>query len=150
YTEVFGEFRTSESYEPQWNGIVEDFADSSMIDFTAAFAESPAEYQPGFVRAGFAFEGNATSLEYEPTSVEVVLNTAFTQIQPKSGLPFTVSGGVFNFKNVRIPAGVNVLGQGPNPMVWLCSGNFVVEGTLSVRGGNGARVDTLQSANFAK
>jgi hypothetical protein len=35
-------------------------------------------------------------------------------------------------------------------MVWLCSGDFTVEGTLSVRGGNGARVDTLQAANFAK
>jgi len=51
---------------------------------------------------------------------------------------------------VLIPQGVTVLGQGPNPMVWLCNGDFTVAGTLSVRGGNGARVDTLQSANYAK
>ena len=150
YTEVFGTFKTSSSYAPQWNGIVEEFANADRVDFGAPFPEGQAELGSGFVRAGFAFEGNGTSLEYEPTSAEVVLNTAFTQITPKSGLPFTVSGGVFNFRNVRIPSGVNVIGQGPNPMVWLCSGDFTVEGTLSVRGGNGARVDTLNSANFAK
>ncbi|MBL9076678.1 MAG: hypothetical protein JNL08_04190 [Planctomycetes bacterium] len=150
YDEVFGTFKTDSSYAPQWNGIVEDFANTDLIDFTAAFAESQSDVGAGFVRAGFAFEGNPTSLEYEPTATEVVLNTAFTQIQPKNGLPFTVSGGVFNFKNVRIPNGVNVIGTGPNPMVWLCSGSFTVEGNLSVRGGNGARVDTLNSANFAK
>jgi hypothetical protein len=150
YNEVVATFRTDDSYAVQWNGIAEDFADTEQIDFTAAFPEAQAEVGQGFVRAGFAFEGNPTSLEYEPTATEVVLNTAFTQITPKAGLPFTVSGGVFNFKNVRIPSGVNVIGQGPNPMVWLCNGSFVVEGTLSVRGGNGARVDTLQAANFAK
>ncbi|MBL9077602.1 MAG: hypothetical protein JNL08_08870 [Planctomycetes bacterium] len=150
YDPVFGTFRTDASYAPQWNGIAEDFRDHNAIDPTAAFPEAQAEVGPGFVRAGFAFEGNPTSLEYEPLATEVVLNTAFTQIQPKNGLPFTVSGGVFHFKNVRIPNGVNVLGQGPNPMVWLCSGTFTVEGLLSVRGGNGARVDTLNSANFAK
>ncbi|MBL8729189.1 MAG: hypothetical protein JNM25_12200 [Planctomycetes bacterium] len=150
YNEVFGTFKTDASYAPQWNGIAEDFATTDTIDFGAAFPEAQADVQDGFVRAGFAFEGNPTSLEYEPTASEVVLNTAFTQITPKSGLPFTVSGGVFNFKNVRIPSGVNVQGTGPNPMIWLCSGDFTVEGTLSVRGGNGARVDTLQAANFAK
>jgi hypothetical protein len=150
YSEVFGSFKTDASYAPQWNGIAEDFATTDTIDFGAAFPEAQADVQDGFVRAGFAFEGNPTSLEYEPTASEVVLNTAFTQITPKAGLPFTVSGGVFNFKNVKIPSGVNVQGTGPNPMVWLCSGDFTVEGTLSVRGGNGARVDTLTSANFAK
>ncbi|MBX3461947.1 MAG: hypothetical protein KF830_02165 [Planctomycetes bacterium] len=150
YSEVFGLFQTDASYAQQWNGIVEGFDTTANIDFGAAFPEAQAEVGLGFVRAGFAFEGNPTSLEYEPQTVETVLNTAFTQITPKSGLPFTVSGGVFNFRNVRIPSGVNVIGQGPNPMVWLCSGSFVVEGTLTVRGGNGARVDTLQAANFAK
>ncbi len=150
YSEVFGEFRTDASYAPQWNGIAEDFTSSRQVDFAAAFPESQAEVHDGFVRAGFAFEGNPTSLEYEPTSAEIVLNTAFTQITPKVGLPFSVSGGVFHFKNVKIQSGVNVQGQGPNPMVWLCSGDFTVEGTLSVRGGRGARTETNQAANIAK
>jgi hypothetical protein len=61
-----------------------------------------------------------------------------------------VNGGVFKFRNVTIPQGVRVVGNGPNPMVWLCSGTMRVDGTLSVAGGDGARVDTLRSANYAK
>lgn len=150
YDRVFGTFTTSQAYGQQWNGIAEDFTSTRDIDLAASFPESQAEVGAGYVRAGFAFEGNPTSLEYEPTANEVVLNTSFTQIVPKAGLPFTVSGGVFNFKNVTIPQGVTVRGSGPNPMVWLCSGKFTVAGTLTVSGGNGARVDTLNSANFAK
>ena len=150
YDRVFGEFTTGASYDQQWNGIAEDFGAASSIDPLASFPESQAEVGPGYVRAGFAFEGISSNLEYEPTAQEVVLNTSFTQIVPKIGLPFTVAGGVFNFKNVNIPQGVTVRGSGPNPMVWLCSGTFTVSGTLSVSGGAGARVDTLNSANFAK
>jgi len=150
YDQVFGTFATDASYAPQWNGIAEDFATADHIDLGAAFPEAQAEVHQGYVRAGFAFEGNPTSLEYEPLTAEVVLNTAFTQITPKVGLPFTVSGGVFHFRNVRIPAGVHVQGTGPNPMVWLCSGDFTVEGTLSVRGGKGARTESVGAANIAK
>ena len=150
FDRVFGTFKTSDSYGQQWNGIAENFSVVSNIDAAASFPESQAEVGQGFVRAGFAFEGNSTTLEYEPQANEVVLNTSFTQIVPKAGLPFTVAGGVFNFKNVTIPQGVTVRGTGPNPMVWLCSGTFNVAGTLTVNGGAGARVDTLNSANFAK
>ena len=150
YNRVFGTFTTERSYDQQWNGIVEDFNELGNLDLSAAFPESQAEVGSGFLKAGFAFEGNSTSLEYEPTANEIVLNTGFTQVVPKAGLPFTVSGGVFNFRNVTIPQGVTVIGQGPNPMVWLCSGKFTVAGTLQARGGQGARVDTLNSANFAK
>ena len=150
YNRVFATFRTDGSYAQRWNGLVEDFKTAENIDLGASFPEAQAEAGPGYLRAGFAFEGNPTSLNYRPTSTEVVLNTSFTQVAPEQGLPFTVSGGVFNFRNVTIPQGVTVVGTGPNPMVWLCSGTFTVSGTLTVRGGNGARVDTLNSANFAK
>ena len=146
----FGTFTTDNSYAQQWNGIAENFSASSDIDLGASFPESQAEIGQGYIRAGFAFEGNSTTLEYEPQAAEVVLNTSFTQVVPKAGLPFTVAGGVFNFKNVSIPQGVTVRGTGPNPMIWLCSGTFNVSGTLTVSGGPGARVDTLNSANFAK
>lgn len=150
YNRVFATFRTAEAYDQQFNGIVEEFSDSSNIDFNAPFPEPIADVHQGYIKAGFEFEGRQTSLEYEPNVREVVLNTSFTQIVPKTGLPFNVSGGVFNFKNVTIPQGVTVKGQGPNPMVWLVSGDFRVAGEVSVNGGNGARVDTLNSANFAK
>jgi hypothetical protein len=150
YNRVFGTFRTTASYAQQWNAIVENFDTLGQLDLTAAFPEAQAEVGPGFLKAGFSFEGKTTTLEYQPTANEVVLNTAFTQIAPSNGLPFTVTGGVFNFRNVTIPQGVTVIGQGPNPMVWLCSGRFTVSGTLTVRGGDGARVDVLNSANVAK
>lgn len=149
YNRVVAAFKTSSSYEQQWNGIVEDFAASTAIDTAAVFAETPAEVGPGFVRSGFAFEGTSTTLDYQPSGT-VVLNTAFTQLTPTMGLPINVAGGVFNLRNVNIPQGVTVIGQGPNPMVWLCTGSLNVSGTLTVRGGNGATVDTLQSASFPK
>ncbi|MCA8951898.1 MAG: hypothetical protein KDE27_20480 [Planctomycetes bacterium] len=150
YSRVFGTFHTVASYGQRFNGIADSFDAFDNIDFAAPFPEPQAVVGPGYVRAGFEFEGAQTSLEFEPNVLEVVLNTSFTQVVPKSGLPFNVSGGVFNFKNVTIPQGVLVKGQGPNPMVWLCSGNFTVAGHLSVDGGEGARVDTLNSANFSK
>ena len=150
YDRVFGSFMTAAAYSQQWNGIADSFTMHDAIDFNAPFPEPSAEVGPGYIKAGFAFEGSNTTLEFEPNVIEVVLNTSFTQIVPKTGLPFNVSGGVFNFKNVHIPQGVLVKGQGPNPMVWLCNGDFVVDGHLSVDGGRGARVDTLNAANFAK
>ena len=150
YRPLFGSFRTAAAYEQQWNAIVEDFMDVRNIDFGAVFPESLATVGPGYVRAGFDFGGSATTLDYRPLSTEVILNTAFTQIIPDGGLPFTVNGGVFRFDDVTIPQGVTVRGQGPNPMVWQCSGQFTVAGTLTVSGGDGARVDTLRAANVAK
>ncbi|MCA8949385.1 MAG: hypothetical protein KDE27_07770 [Planctomycetes bacterium] len=150
YDRVFGRFHTASAYGQQWNGIVERFLDRAAIDFDAVFEEPLAEVGPGWIRAGFDFEGSDTTRNFHPTTNDVVLNTSFTQITPENGLPFNVSGGLFKFHDVTIPQGAIVRGQGPNPMVWLCTGKFQVDGTLSVRGGDGARVDTLNSANFAK
>lgn len=86
--------------------------------------------------------------DFDPTSREVVLDTNFTQIQPTNGPPVNVRGGVFTFRNVRIRQGVTVRGVGTNPMVWIVSGDFIVEGRLSVDGADGDRVNTLNSANF--
>lgn len=148
YSRVFATFRTRPDYQPQFDALVEEFRTAEQIDQNAPFLEPFAEIGQGYIRAGFAFEGSRTELEFEPRTQEVVLNTDFTQVVPKVGTPFNVSGGVFNFKNVTIPQGVQVFGRGTRPMVWLVSGDFRVAGTLSVRGGDGGRVDTLNSANF--
>lgn len=150
YNRVFGTFHTQAGYGQQFDALVENFDSAAAIDFTAVFAEPLAEVGHGYIRAGFAFEGTPTAIEYEPQAQEVVLNTDFTQVVPKTGLAYNVAGGVFNFRNVHIPQGVTVRGQGSKPMVWLCSGDFVVDGELTVRGGDGSRVNTLNSANFPK
>ncbi len=148
YNPVFATFRTQPAFEPQFDAVVERFTSSDRIDFDAAFMEPQAEVGNGFVRSGFEFEGTTTQLEYEPNVAEVRLSTDFTTVEPKNGLPFNVSGGVFNFRTVTIPQGVTVSGVGTRPMVWLVGGDFTVNGTLTVRGSDGSRVNTLNSANF--
>ena len=146
--EVFSTDTSAEGYEAQFDAVIDEFDSRDTIDFGAPFLEPTANYRTGSIESSFEFEGQQTILDYEPTNREVTLNTDFTSIQPSNGQPFNVSGGVFNFRNVTIPPGVTVLGSGTNPMVWLVSGNFTVSGTLSVRGGDGDRVNTLNSANF--
>ncbi|MBM4061590.1 MAG: hypothetical protein FJ265_10925, partial [Planctomycetes bacterium] len=150
YDRVFGTFLTRRAYEQQFDAIVEDFQDADSLDLAAAFAEPVADVGPGYLKAGFAFEGTPTNLEFDPSLQEVILNTNFTQVTPKNGVPYNVSGGVFNFKSVHIRQGRTVRGQGTNPMVWLVAGNFLVEGTLTVRGGDGQRSTAIGSANVPK
>lgn len=90
----------------------------------------------------------ATILDYIPQSRETILNTDFTQVTPFGAQPINVAGGVFFFRNVTIPAGRTVRGVGSNPMVWIVTGDFTVDGTLTVDGGDGDRTNTLNSANF--
>lgn len=148
YQRVIFEFRTEAAREPQFDAVVENFDSAENVNVEAPFLEPIAELGAGYARASFAFEGSETEFDYRPTVREVVLNTDFTQISPANGAPFNVSGGVFQFRNVTIPAGVTVRGIGTKPMIWLVTGDFIVEGELTVQGGNGARVDTLNSANF--
>ncbi len=148
YQRVVFQFQTESARAPQFDAIAENFESGENINFEAPFLEPVADLGIGYARASFAFEGGETEFDYRPTVREVNLNTDFTQISPANGAPFNVSGGVFQFRNVTIPAGVTVRGIGTKPMVWLVTGDFVVEGELTVQGGNGARVDTLNSANF--
>lgn len=161
YDPLFGSFRTDPTYEQQFDAVVEDYLSSEHFNLEAAFAEPVAEVGPGYVKAGFAFEGSSTGAEFEPVVPTTILNTNFTQVTPKDGVPYNVSGGVFNFRNVRIKGGKTVQGQGSNPMVWLVSGVFEVGGpaqtpagsgpaVLSVDGGQGTRVNQLTNANVPK
>jgi hypothetical protein len=148
YDRIFATFRTTDSFEPQFDAIVEEFDAQSAIDPDAAFLEPRAVQQGGKIAASFNFAGGETRLSYRPTQREVILDTNFTQITPENSQPINVSGGVFSFSRVEIPEGVLVRGIGTNPMTWLVTGDFIVNGTLAVDGGLGARVDTLNSANF--
>jgi len=89
----------------------------------------------------------AQRLDYDPPQ-SVVLNTNFTTVTPVQGVPINVAGGIFRFRNVRIRPGVTVRGEGTNPMIWIVSGSFTVEGKLTVQGGDGSGANTLNSANF--
>jgi hypothetical protein len=148
YRREFATFTTQQAFDAQFDGVVESFDSTDRLDFEAAFLDPVAEIDDGFIKANFEFEGASTILDFQPSSSEVILNTDFTQVTPKNGPPINVSGGVFQFRNVTIPPGVTVRATGSKPMIWLVTGNFTVDGILRVDGGDGARVDTLQSANF--
>ncbi len=149
YDRVFATFSTRKNFEVQYDAVVENFRDSGTVDFDAPFLEPPAAIKSGHLMASFDYDGSSSNLEYEPNAREVILNTDFTQITPKGTPPINIAGGVFRFKRVTIPAGVLVRGTGTNPMVWLCNEDFIVNGDLSVDGGFGGRVDTLNSANVS-
>lgn len=147
YNRVFATFQTDASYQPQFDAIVNTFDSLGVIDVTAPFLEPQAELNAGFLRSSFQFEGSLTTLDYEPTVRETLLNTDFTQITPKGAPPVNVTGGVFEFRNVRIPSGSIVRGEGSRPMVWLVSRDFVVEGELSVNGRDGEPANKINAAN---
>jgi hypothetical protein len=147
FSTIVSTFRTAESFEPQFDAVVERFNSLDFVDESAVFLEPRAEVQGGKVRASFEFEGNENILVYRPTNSDIVLNTSFTTISPVGSPPINVFGGEFRFREVEIPFGVTVTGTGPNPMVWLVNGDFTVNGTLTVSGGDGQRVNSLQSPN---
>jgi hypothetical protein len=121
YDTVFGTFRTQRSYEQQFDALVDDFLDTEHFNLGAAFAQPVAEVGPGYLKAGFAFEGTTTGSEFEPAVPMTILNTNFTLVQPKVGAAYNVSGGVFNFKSVKIGAGKTVkarLGTDGLPRLW--------------------------------
>ena len=85
--------------------------------------------------------------DYEPQA-SAVLSTDFQQVRSKKGRLVTIVNGIYVFRNVRIPRGVTIRGTGAHPMIWVVTGDFRVDGRLSVDGRDGAHVNTLNAANF--
>jgi len=57
-----------------------------------------------------------------------------------------VTGGVFNFENIIIPAGVTVVAMGSNPLVLNATGRVQIAGIIDVSGAPGANDITFDSA----
>lgn len=148
YDRVFATFTTAEEFAPQFDALVEAFDLEGTVDNTAPFLEPEAAIKDGSLQSTFSFDGIDARFEYEPTVREVELNTDFTQVTPKGAPPINVAGGVFRFAKVTIPEGVEVKGVGSNPMVWLVNGDFTINGTLTVDGGDGTKVSGLMAANI--
>ncbi len=140
YTSLFGSFVVEARHDPQFDAMVERFDGLGAIDLSTPFLEPIAEVEDGSVRASLAFEGEASTVDFEPAQQETILNTDFTRITLRSGRSINVSGGVFQFQNVRIPRDFRVIGQGSKPMVWLVTGEMIVEGELRCDGGEGEAV----------
>ena len=139
YDVRFGTFRTEAAWLPQWNAVVERFEALNKLDAAAPFAEPRMEAGPGWIRAARAFEGGSDTIDFVAPAAETVLNTAYTTFAPTTGPLQEVTGGVFRLRNLTIPAGSFVQGTGPHPLVFVCRGKVVIDGTLTVRGGDGTR-----------
>ena len=87
---------------------------------------------------------SAQNLDWVAPPGVTVLDTDSTTLQPTTGPAITVTGGVFVFRNVTIPNGSTVVGRGSKPMVWITT-SMQVDGRLSVDGGDGEKVVTLNS-----
>ncbi|MHC5065734.1 MAG: Ig-like domain-containing domain [Planctomycetota bacterium] len=148
FDRIFARFETTQEFEPQFDALVEAFDLEGTVDSAAPFLEPEAAIKDGSLQSTFSFEGIDARFEYEPTVREVELNTDFTQVTPKGAPPINVAGGVFRFAKVTIPEGVEVKGVGSNPMVWLVNGDFTINGTLTVDGGDGTKVSGLAAANI--
>lgn len=148
YSRVVGTFRTEERFPAQFDAVVFDFESSDLLDPRATFRDPVADIEDGVLQASFDFEGITTVFDFRPSIPTVELNTEFARVLPSNGPEVTVIGGVFRFNDVVIPRGTVVRGTGKNPMVWLATGDFRVDGELRVDGGDGADVTTLNSANL--
>ncbi|MCB9918616.1 MAG: hypothetical protein H6832_09455 [Planctomycetes bacterium] len=85
--------------------------------------------------------------EWVAPSGETMLSTIFQTLKAKSGRTVTLVNGIYVFKNVTIPSGASVRCSGPNPMIWVVTGDFIVDGELSTNGSDGQSAWTLNSAN---
>ena len=148
YERVVATFQTEESYASRFDAISVNFATTDLLDPEAALRDPVAALNEGLLTASFEFEGQDTPFDYRPSAVSTVLNTVRQQVQPVQGSPFTVIGGVFNFRDITIPEGITVQGIGRNPLVFLATGTVQVDGHLTVDGGDGDQVNTLNGANF--
>jgi hypothetical protein len=97
---------------------------------------------PGVLARSLPAQG--VKVDWIPSTKQVTLNTEVTRILTSIGW-VTVKGGIFVFRNVTIPAGTVVRGDGKNPLVFVIAGTFKLNGELTVRGGDGQVSDDLQT-----
>ena len=89
--------------------------------------------------AALPLPAQGTHVDWNPTGKTITLNTESARILTSIGW-VTVTGGLFVFRNVTIPAGTTIRGTGKNPLIFVLAGTFTVNGEISVRGGQGQRV----------
>ncbi len=86
--------------------------------------------------------------DFLPTSREVILNTDIQVFTQSNCPPVTVTGGVFLFRSVHIPRGTTVRGIGSRPLIFVVAGDVVIDGEITVNGGDGTSVAFRNAANM--
>ncbi len=139
------------SDEPVGDLIQDDFDGAAQLDLSL----TTAEHHPGYVQAGTPTAGDGALGDFVPiaTSTEtvIVLDTSSQTFPLLNGATpdaprVTIRGGVFSFREIRIPAGVVIEARGPNPLVLQASGSVAIEGEIRLPGRPGIRESAFDSS----
>ena len=113
---------------------------------------NPPEYEHLLATYGMSGEGNLG--DFKPLGVfpTVLLDTDYQPLPlfdgstPGVRKPTVVTGGVFNFHDIIIPADVTVRGLGSNPLIFTATGRVEITGIIDVSGIDGMDDPTFNSA----
>jgi len=139
--------------------IFEDFDDTVHQDpVLANVVDQQASWDAGdsdTLRASWGFGGDGSLGRFEPPTnpdMIITLDTDFQTFPLFSGATpdvragTVIRGGVFHFTDFHITQNVTLLARGSNPLVITATGDVLIEGQIDLRGSNGTRDDTFDSA----
>jgi len=114
--------------------------------------EEPPEYSHLLATYGLSGEGNLG--DFKPLGVypTVLLDTDYQSFPlfdgstPGVKKTTVIKGGVFHFRDIIIPEGVEVKGLGSNPLVLTATGRVEIAGMINCTGSNGSNDVTFNSA----
>ncbi|MEW6746651.1 MAG: Ig-like domain-containing protein [Planctomycetota bacterium] len=115
------------------------------------------EHESHVVQAAYSLTGNGELGRFVPFAREggaheIVLDTdsqyfpLFDGSTPDAPPGTRVTGGVFNFTEIVIPAGITVKAVGHHPLALRATGSVLIGGTIDVSGCRGADDQTFDSA----
>ncbi len=119
--------------------FLESFNDTAQLDSEAStaglWADTPGALASGYDPVTGVHRGGGTGIlgSFEPTE-DFSFNTDSMEMVTLTAETTTITGGVFMFERIHIPAGVTVTAAGPNPLRLFCRGECVIEGTLDLSG----------------
>ncbi|MFT7485699.1 MAG: hypothetical protein ACI9F9_001549 [Candidatus Paceibacteria bacterium] len=136
--------------------FLENYLDPAFEDTVAPLGSPRADWGPTGLEAAFAFSGTGGNssgdfdLHIQPNT-DKIFNTTSTVFTGGPGGANTGSivaiNGRLDIRDLYIPAGSSLRIQGPNAATILCSGSVLIEGLLTVNGGNAKSVFTLNTPN---
>ncbi len=127
------------------DAFTEEFDTSAREDPGADFEVPAADWGEGVLQANEPFPGVESTFDWIlPFSTTVIIDTTFDIVLNPQGDQVAVVNGVLNLRNLLVPSGSKILGQGPNPLVINASGRITVNGEINVDG-----IDALNTGGLS-
>ncbi len=117
------------------DAFTEEFDTTAGEDSGVAFEVPGADWGGGMLQANEPFPGVESTFDWNlPLGTTVIVDTAFDVVVNAQGGQVPVVNGILNLRNLHVPSGSRILGQGPNPLVINASGRITVIGEINVDG----------------